>query len=174
MHTSVSHRGRCVRVASARSIRRPSGFTVIELMFVLAILSVLMVLAIVAYQDYTKRTRMLEVMLAAGTCRNPVFEKYYEGKPVAAGQWGCEHVGGWSDYVDSIAVDDNGKVLVTARGFGDDDIDGQVLTLTPMDGGDPAVLADDKGKTLGWRCGASGDGTTIAAKYLPSACRAQP
>lgn len=150
---------------------RSRGFTIIELMLVIAVLSVLTTIAIFAYADYTKRTRMIEVLLAAGACKNSVVEAYYFGAPPAEGAWGCESATPTTDHVDSIDVDENGKVVVIARGFGDDDIDGKALTFTPLINGAPAVLSGPSAKALQWRCGSVTDGTTIAPQFLPSTCR---
>lgn len=142
-------------------------------MLVIGILGILTALAIAAYSDYTKRTRMTEVMIAAGTCRNPVFEAYYFGSQPQLGEWGCESTGPWSDLVQSISLDDNGKVTVIAQGFGDDDIDGKALTLMPMVDGAPADITLHKGKQLDWRCGDPADGTTIHPQFVPSSCRGE-
>ena len=143
-------------------------------MLVIGIMSILTSLAIAAYFDYTKRTRMVEVMVAAGSCRNPVFEAYYFGRQPDPGEWGCETGSEpWSELVQSISVDPNGKIIVVAQGFGDDDIDGKVLTLTPLVDGELADIATDKGKSLGWRCGDPADGTTIHPNFVPSSCRGQ-
>ena len=150
----------------------PRGFTVIELMLVIAVMGVLLVIAIGAYGDYSKRTRMMEVMLAASTCKNPVFEAYYYGRAPAPGGWGCEASGGNTTYVESIEVDENGKVTVTARGFLDDEIDGKVFTLQPLIDGNPAVFGSGaQRRALLWRCGFAGDGTTIGPQFLPASCR---
>ncbi|HET9483026.1 MAG TPA: pilin [Xanthomonadales bacterium] len=149
---------------------RQRGYTIIELMFVIAVLGVLVVIAITAYTDYTTRTKMLEVMLAAGKCKTAVFDAYYYAMVPEPGRWGCETSDG-TRYVQSITVDPNGKVLVTVRGFFDEDIDGKVFTLTPIVDGEPAVIADGKGKILQWRCGNTNDGTTIPNKFLPFTCR---
>lgn len=152
-------------------VDRESGFTLLEIMLVIGIIAILMVIAIGAYGDYTKRTRMIEVMLAAGTCRNPVAEAYYYGKAPEGGAWGCESSTAWGQFVASVEVDDDGKVSVTTQGFNDDRIDGKILTLVPVVNDVPAVIADDKGKTIEWRCGAVDDGTTVPMVFLPSTCR---
>lgn len=149
------------------------GFTLLELMFVVAILGILAAVALPIYQSYTIRTRMSELVLAVSACRTPVSDVYQSGgSGPGAGNWGCEVSGPASAYVQSIATDPNGKIIAMARGFSDPAVDGKVLTLVPLIGGAVAVSATDMGKAVtSWRCGSPADGTTIPANYLPSSCR---
>ncbi len=149
------------------------GFTLIELMIVVAIIAILAAVAYPIYLNYVKRTRMSEVILALSACRTPIAEVYQAGGAgPGAGKWGCEVTGPSSRYVQSIATDVNGKIVVTAQGFGDSAIDGKVVTLVPLVGSAPANAATDMGKAVtGWRCGSLADGTTIPANYLPASCK---
>jgi type IV pilus assembly protein PilA len=152
------------------------GFTLIELMIVVAIIGILAAVALPAYQDYTKRAKMSEVILAASACRTTVTEVYQSAGSSAqipsANSWGCETASQSTKYVSSIATDGNGKITVTATGFGDTNIDSKVVTLVPLKNATTAMTSADAGKTVyGWRCGNTGDGTTIAAKFLPGSCR---
>ena len=151
---------------------RREGFTFVELMLVVAIIGILAAVALPLYMDYTKRTRMSEVVLAVSACRTPVSEVYQnQVSAPGAGNWNCEVSGPATRYVQSITTDQNGKIIATAHNFSDTDIDGKVLTLTPLIGGAPAVAATHMGKAVnGWRCGNSADGTTIPIKFLPSSC----
>lgn len=144
----------------------------LELMLVIAVMAVLVMLSVFAYGDYTKRTRMLEVMLAATPCKAPIFDAYYFGQHPAAGKWGCEASGGTTTYVESVSVDQDGKISVVARGFNDSDIDGKVFTLTPLVNGAPPTFAPGEAtRPMVWRCGKIIDGTTVPPQFLPSSCR---
>ena len=152
--------------------RIQQGFTLIELMIVVAIIGILAAVALPAYQDYTVRAKMSEVMLAASACRTGITEIYQTGgTPPGANSWGCENLSGaTSKYVGTIATDDNGVVNVSTTGG----LPPGNVTLVPLVGGAPAVATNLSAGPLainGWRCGLPADGTTVSSKYLPGSCR---
>jgi len=152
--------------------RMQQGFTLIELMIVVAIIGILAAVALPAYQDYTVRAKMSEVLLAMSACRTSITEVYQTGgTPPGGSNWGCE-AAGTSKYVASIETDDNGMVTATVTGISAD-VNGSIVTLVPLaDGSTPANTVDNMGQGLfGWRCGATADGTDVAAKFLPGSCR---
>jgi len=161
------------RRSIARNVQK--GFTLIELMIVVAIIGILAAVALPAYKDYTLRAKASEVILAASACRTSITEAYQAATALpAAGKWGCEiAAGAGTKYVSTIVTDAAGVVTVTtpAAAFGDARIDGKAVTLIPLKTiGAPNVAASALGDTIvGWTCG--GAGTTIALNLLPASCR---
>src|SRR5262249_33143148 len=112
------------------------GFTLIELMIVVAIIGILAAVALPAYQDYTVRAKMSEVMLAASACRTSISEIYQSGGSApGANNWGCETA--TSKYVAGITTTVDGKVTVTTGGG----LPAGGLTLGPLGAADTPPAA---------------------------------
>ena len=151
-------------------VSRQKGFTLIELMIVVAIIGVLAAVALPAYQDYTKRAQMSEVILAASACRTAITETVQSSTGTAlpsANGWGCESTTSTSKYVAKIQTSNIGVITVTVQGISG--VTGDV-TLAPKKTGNADLANTDVGvRITTWVCG--GTGTTVNTKYLPSSCR---
>lgn len=135
------------------------GFTLIELMIVVAIIGILAAIALPAYQDYANRAKVSEVVVAADACKTAVTEYYASAGslPGDASIAGC--ITDATKYVSSLTVGTSGVITVNAQSTGASGIDGKKLVFTP---------SASSGGTLTWDCKTT---TDITAKYLPQACR---
>lgn len=151
------------------------GFTLIELMIVVAIIGVLAAVALPAYSSYTIRAKMSEVILAASACRTAVSEYVQGNGDVAStsGAWGCSSTP--TQYTASISVaPDTGVITAVVRNIDATEVDGGSITLTPYEGvdgnGDPItpLAAGNNVDFIGaWDCA----GVGIEPQYLPASCR---
>ncbi|QEW05940.1 pilin [Nitrincola iocasae] len=162
-------------------MKKQQGFTLIELMIVVAIIGILAAIALPAYQDYTIRAKMSEVVLAASACRTTISEVSQTGlasNPTADG-FGCGEGGTSaspiSQYVQSVGTTAAGVIQVTARNISSD-VDGEVVQLRPFtdaNASTAAVAADFVRGTAkpirSWLCGPAA--STLESKYLPATCR---
>ena len=142
-------------------MKKQQGFTLIELMIVVAIIGILAAIAIPAYQDYTIRAQVSEGINLASGAKAAISEYFMDSGalPASNSEAGLEASGNITgNYASSVAVAAGGVVTVTYNGPEvNAQIAGQQLTLTPT----------TNAGSVQWAC----LNTTLAAKHVPSACR---
>ena len=164
-----------------RSIQK--GFTLIELMIVVAIIGILAAVALPAYQDYTIRAKVTEGLVLAGSAKQSVVDNAANSKPYTAGFTPIAAANATKN-VQTMGIDlTTGQITIgyTAAAGGA----GLTLILRPYTGtpAAPVALPDSTGggyappaDNIKWACGALGAAApavagTLPAKFAPAECR---
>lgn len=135
------------------------GFTLIELMIVVAIIGILAAIALPAYQDYTARTQVSEAVTLGSGLKTVVADVFADEGALAGINSGADGVPAANTvvgkYTTQVAVA-GGTITATIGGAASGLVAGKTITLIPT----------DNGGSISWDCNFSGD-----AKYAPAACR---
>ena len=145
--------------------RVQQGFTLIELMIVVAIIGILAAIALPAYQDYTVRAKVSEIMIAASGQKNSIAE-FFQTRQQMPETASIGTVTQSSAYVDTVAYTKDsvtqGRIIATAQNQANTalpaSVKGSTIELTGT--GDPAT------GVVQWACGG-----TIPPKYRPGSCK---
>jgi type IV pilus assembly protein PilA len=136
--------------------RVQQGFTLIELMIVVAIIGILAAVPLPAYQDYTVRAKVSELILAASGARTAISEKF-QSDP---GNTGCAGGGvtiAFTGKISSASVGDGGTIEVRGSTVSTSIGQGVTITVTP-------TYSTATG-TITWSC------VGVPSRYMPATCR---
>lgn len=135
--------------------RKQQGFTLIELMIVIAIIAILMSFAIPAYRDYTIRSKVGEGIQLAAAAKQAVTETYMSSNtwPNSNATAGLNSVIS-GEYTSSVTVGANGVITITYN------------ANSGVSSGNIQLIPADSVGSVEWDCT-----STIADKYVPSECR---
>lgn len=146
------------------NIRRQQGFTLIELMIVVAIIGILAAVAIPAYQDYTARSQVSEGFSLSDGVKSNIADYWtnnggFPGDNPTANLPAAASIRG--KYVSTVSVGTSGVITILFKSVGvAGPIQGKTFQISPSAG---------TGGALNWTCAAGGS-SAIAVKYLPKSC----
>ena len=144
------------------NLKNSKGFTLIELMIVVAIIAILAAIALPAYQNYIKRSKVTEGVVAADACKSSVVEYVasLNKMPANLTAAGCGNAKA-SQYVSKLSYANTGEITTTFTNVGSG-VNGNVYSLKPN-----STTSAASGQLTGWTC----TGSTVSKELLPASCR---
>ena len=160
--------------ATRTGAHRARGFTLIELMIVVAIVGILSSVAVPAYQDFSVRAKVTEGLTMADSLKQTVATNAAEGQTLNGGTPGVGTTPAFAGtpHVNALTVNTQGEITVSMRPSAGNG----TLVLAPRDGASGLVAGVIPANAITWHCNADGASRggaagTLPARFAPAVCR---